>query len=883
MQPSHLTVAGLGPGDPGLVTVAGAEALRAADVVFVPRSRDERDSIALSICEPYLDRAHQEIVTLPLAMALGGDDAHAAWDAAAAAIVAALRPGRKVVYALLGDPQLYGTWAYLQGRLRARRPDLAITFIPGITSLSAAAAAIGEPLVMGKERLAVLPATYEGDSTSLERILAEFDTLALLKAGRNLPPLLKLLESRRDHARIWLAERLGLSGERVVEGWDAVAAADAGYFSLALVKQERRRPAWPSVQARAGTVYIIGAGPGAPDLVTLRAQAYIAQADAVVYADSLVMDAVTAWAKPDARAIPTSGMHLDDIVALMRDITARGGIVARVHSGDPSLYGATHEQMSALDAAGIPYEIVPGVTVAFAAAARLGAELTVPEVTQTIILTRVSGRASPVPEAENLRGLAAHGASLAIYLAATKARQVQDELLAGGYPPATALAICYRVEWPDEQIVRCRLDQLAEQMRAHGFTRQVLILVSPALDARPATRSRLYDAGYAHRFRNRRTEQTRPLGERGRGRVRSSPEAYPKPTIVAITRAGSTLAATLAEHLQGTAHVPTRFAQLAPGADGARVLPYEDRVLDLVRTLWLGSDALLLIMPTGVAVRAIGALASDKQHDPAVVVCDEAGRSVISLLGGHLGGANVLARVVAEQTGGQAIITTASDVQETVALDLLGRERGWRIAPGSALTRASAALVNGDRLALWDPYNLLQGAEWLATVERITSPAALSEPRFGAIMVVDDRVPEPGWLEHGVVYHPPTICAGIGCRRDTPLAAIDAAVRMACARVGVALEALASVATVDLKAEEPGLLGFVEQQDLPLRMYGAADLQAVEPAAPFSPSAATERFDLPGVAEPCALLAAGTTRLLLPKQVLDGVTVALARKEVVDG
>jgi precorrin-4/cobalt-precorrin-4 C11-methyltransferase len=256
-----------------------------------------------------------------------------------------------------------------------------------------------------------------------------------------------------------------------------------------------------------GTVYFIGAGPGAPDLITVRGRDIIAQADLILYADSLVDAAVPdSYARSDARVLGTVEMHLQQIVGLMVDATRAGQVVARVHSGDPAFYGATHEQMAALEEQEVAYEIVPGVTAAFAAAARLGVELTVPEIVQTIILTRAAGR-TPMPPGEALAGLAAHGASLAIYLGITHLARIVDDLLAsGGYTPATPVAVLHRVTWPDEALVIGTLADIVAQVKAAGFTRQALILVSPALEphlktVEGRTASNLYNRNYTHRLR----------------------------------------------------------------------------------------------------------------------------------------------------------------------------------------------------------------------------------------------------------------------------------------------------------------------------------------------------------------------------------------------
>lgn len=253
-----------------------------------------------------------------------------------------------------------------------------------------------------------------------------------------------------------------------------------------------------------GHVYFIGAGPGAPDLMTLRGRAIIERADLIIYADSLVDPAVCAGARPDAEVFGSSGMTLEDVAARMVGAARTGKAVARLQSGDPSVYGAIHEQIALLDAAGVAWTIVPGVTSAFAAAAALGIELTVPEVAQTVILSRISGRASPVPAGEDLRGLAAHGTTLVLFLSVNHMTRVVPELLAGGYAPGTPVAVVHRVSWPDEAILRGTLADIVDQVRAAQWNKQALILIGPAVGARADAaerRSRLYAGDYTHLFR----------------------------------------------------------------------------------------------------------------------------------------------------------------------------------------------------------------------------------------------------------------------------------------------------------------------------------------------------------------------------------------------
>lgn len=255
-----------------------------------------------------------------------------------------------------------------------------------------------------------------------------------------------------------------------------------------------------------GVVYFIGAGPGDPELLTVKAARLIQMADLVVWADSLVHPDVVALARPDAEVVGSAALTLEQITQQLIQAARLGRRVARLQSGDPSLYGALHEQLVALEQAGVAYEIVPGVSSAFAAAARLKAELTVPGLAQTVIFTRLANRTTTVPDNERLRELARHGATLVIFLSASVVEQVVDELQAGGYPPETPAAVVYRASWPDEQVIRGRLDEIARAARAARLTKQALILVGPAIgpalrQVQAGSRSHLYRPDYTHLFR----------------------------------------------------------------------------------------------------------------------------------------------------------------------------------------------------------------------------------------------------------------------------------------------------------------------------------------------------------------------------------------------
>jgi precorrin-4/cobalt-precorrin-4 C11-methyltransferase len=248
-------------------------------------------------------------------------------------------------------------------------------------------------------------------------------------------------------------------------------------------------------------VAFVGAGPGDPELLTLKAKALIEQADVIVFADSLVNPEVCRYAKPGAEIHGSSMLTLEQTSGLVIAAARQGKRVVRLQSGDPSVYGAINEQIAILEREGVAYEIVPGVSSAFAAAARLGIELTVPNVSQTVILTRRSGRASPVPQREQLASLAAHRATMAIFLSAAMMGKVARELTEAGYAPETPCCVAYKVSWPDEQIVHGTLADIVRKVRAARFTRQALILVGDALGPRSAERSKLYAEDYTHLFR----------------------------------------------------------------------------------------------------------------------------------------------------------------------------------------------------------------------------------------------------------------------------------------------------------------------------------------------------------------------------------------------
>lgn len=251
------------------------------------------------------------------------------------------------------------------------------------------------------------------------------------------------------------------------------------------------------------TVHFIGAGPGAADLITLRGQRLIERCPVCLYAGSLVPAEIVASAPAGARVLDTAPMHLDQIADLMIAAHERGEDVARVHSGDPSIYGAVAEQMRRLDDANVPYEVVPGVPAFAAAAARMKTELTLPEIAQTVIVTRTGMKASAMPHGEDLDTLGRSGATLAIHLSIRNLAYIR-EALAPHYGDDCPVVIAYRATWPDELYIRTTLAGMKDEVRRHKITRTALVFVGPVLAKRGDFRdSALYDAEFAHILRNR--------------------------------------------------------------------------------------------------------------------------------------------------------------------------------------------------------------------------------------------------------------------------------------------------------------------------------------------------------------------------------------------
>ena len=607
-------------------------------------------------------------------------------------------------------------------------------------------------------------------------------------------------------------------------------------------------------------IHFVGAGPGAADLITLRGARLLAEADVVVYAGSLVNPELLKNCKPSCEVHDSSRMTLDQIVDVLCDADARGLACVRLHTGDPALYGAHGEQMDELDKRGIAYDVVPGVSSLFGASAALGIEYTVPGVTQSVVVTRMEGR-TPMPKGEELAGFAAHGCTIVLFLSASLLREAQEELLAGGLSASTPAALVVRATWDDEAVYRCDLGSLARCAAEHGVSRTALAVVGQCLRAHEA-RSLLYDPGFSHGYRQASHGGTRPAAEHDDCLERDSPRAGHagmRVACAAFTQRGVALAQSLREGLATRGDVTTLSCP-SRITDAGDVWPLTS-VGAWAHDAWHTADALLFVGAVGIATRAIAPLAHDKMSDPAVVCVDEGARFAIPLLSGHVGGANDLARRVEDLCGAEAVVTTATDAHDVFAVDEWARKNGLVI-----MDRAEAKLVSAS---------LLEGGE---VGFESDVPVAGDLPR-GVVQrhcdrgFVVSRDPSRRPFAHTLRLVPRDVVVGVGCKRGTSARRILALIDACLGEAHVASEAVRALATIDIKADEEGVLEAARTRGWDLRLHSAESLAEV--SGTFSAS----EFVLAtvGVDNVCERAAcADGASLLLGKRSAHGVTVALA-------
>ena len=603
-------------------------------------------------------------------------------------------------------------------------------------------------------------------------------------------------------------------------------------------------------------VEFVGAGPGAEDLITVRGLRALEQADLVVYAGSLVNPAHLKACKADCTCLDSASMNLGEQIEAMSDAALTGKRVVRLHTGDPAMYGAINEQIRGLAQKGVAASIIPGVSSVFAAAAALGCELTSPDVSQSVVLTRTPGR-TPMPQGEDAAAFARTGAMLVFFLSTGKVGELMRHLMEqGGLAEGTPAAIVYRASWPDERILRGTVGDIARQAEEAGLGRQALVIVGRALGAN-GTASRLYDADFSHGYRNRL------VSEDFDGRC----------ALYAFTDKGLTRAREIAAGLG----LPTVLHSTHPsGAEGIVHIPAQDFDSRLAAN-WAQFDAHIFIGATGIPFRKAAPLLRDKNIDPAVLACPESGSHVIALTSGHFGGTNRLARRIARITGGQAVIGSPADVNSLPAFDEAAAQEHARILNPEADRALNAALLDGSPIAFCGTRAVFE--RHFASTGQVAFFENPQDVTCGHAVLWDSE----NTLPEEVLYLDVSSRAfvlGVGCRRGVKPQELRLVAERYLSEFGLNAENIAGIATCTVKEDEPAILGLGEAWQVPVAFHSAEELDAVPVSAPSEK--VREKVGTASVCEAACLLSAGygsipQPALYAPKSAFGDVTLALAR------
>ena len=603
-------------------------------------------------------------------------------------------------------------------------------------------------------------------------------------------------------------------------------------------------------------VEFVGAGPGAEDLITVRGLRALEQADLVVYAGSLVNPAHLKACKADCTCLDSASMNLGEQIEAMSDAALTGKRVVRLHTGDPAMYGAINEQIRGLAQKGVAASIIPGVSSVFAAAAALGCELTSPDVSQSVVLTRTPGR-TPMPQGEDAAAFARTGAMLVFFLSTGKVGELMRHLMEqGGLAEGTPAAIVYRASWPDERILRGTVGDIARQAEEAGLGRQALVIVGRALGAN-GTASRLYDADFSHGYRNRLVSEDfdgrcalYAFTDKGLTRAREIAAGLGLPTVLHSTRPSSA---------EGIVHIPAQDFDSRLAAN------------------WAQFDAHIFIGATGIPFRKAAPLLRDKNIDPAVLACPESGSHVIALTSGHFGGTNRLARRIARITGGQAVIGSPADVNSLPAFDEAAAQEHARILNPEAVRALNAALLDGSPIAFCGTRAVFE--RHFASTGQVAFFENPQDVTCGHAVLWDSE----NTLPEEVLYLDVSSRAfvlGVGCRRGVKPQELRLVAERYLSEFGLNAENIAGIATCTVKEDEPAILGLGEAWQVPVAFHSAEELDAVPVSAPSEK--VREKVGTASVCEAACLLSAGygsipQPTLYAPKSAFGDVTLALAR------
>jgi len=433
---------GLGPGSPDLLTLAAVKALKNSRKVFVP------GKLAADLVAPY---ARAQVLDFP--MIQDKTELRKLWENNARIVAEEAKRGT-VSFAVIGDPNFFSTFSHLRKALREKYPEVEVTTIPGVSAITAQAA---------RTDTSIESSFIVSDGSPIE-------TRILLKTRHPQKTRDELVKDGFDD--FIYAERLFMENENVTHE----IPQEGDYFSILVAKKGKKN--------EKSIVYFVGAGPGNPKYITVKGRELLESADLVMYTGSLVNTDLLNRVRGEK--LDSYGMKLEDMVKVLAKNVKAGKIVVRLHSGDPSLYGAIIEQIDGLSKLGIGIEIVPGVTSLFASAAALKTQLTLNGITETLIITRPAGATL---EKDSIKELSRHNATMAIYLGTHKLRKIMDEVV---YPKDTPAAVVYHASWNDELIIRGTVGDIAEKVEKLGIDRSAMIIIGNVLSPENFKRSHLY-------------------------------------------------------------------------------------------------------------------------------------------------------------------------------------------------------------------------------------------------------------------------------------------------------------------------------------------------------------------------------------------------------
>ncbi len=551
----------------------------------------------------------------------------------------------------------------------------------------------------------------------------------------------------------------------------------------------------------------------------------------------------------------SAGLHLDQIIEIIVQSYRAGKKVVRLHTGDPALYSAISEQISRLKILSIPYKVIPGVTSGFAACARLGAELTIPEKVQTVIISRIAGR-TPVPEKEALERLSKIQASLILYLSAGYIDKVVDALLKG-YVPTTPVAVVEKATWPEERIITGTLNNISQKVRQAGIKKTAVIIVGQALkeiDDPSSTRSYLYHQDFSHEFRKGGWQRDKKILHAFANTL-ISPSAsgtVAQTLLVFLGKKGKKVAKRLSKDLDGSLELVS-FREL--------------KERQIFKKRWNYISSIIFISACQIAVRTIAPYLRDKYSDPAVVAVDESCRNCVCLLSGHLGGGNELAEKVADILGAKPVITTQSDVLELVPLDLWAKANGLIPSDAESLKDAQAAIRNGEKLNVFLQKDVF--------AKKLPPHLVRTEKEDDAQISIGPFIPQNNKCLHLVTRN---LNLGTGCHKGlSPEHLLEKALSFIESN-RIHPFSIKNVCTIDKKGKEPAIVKLADYFGATLRLFSSKDLNRVDGIE--ESNVVQNAVGAKAVSEPASLLCAKGGKLLIGKKKFSACTFAISSNTI---